>query len=311
MQSIQATYCPLNEGRSEIRLLEILSNDSDDVVKCRLSVSSLKDNPEFTALSYVWGDPKITGDITLNGEIFQVTTNLAAALRYVKGHWCSNFPHQDSNIFRIWVDAICINQTDDIERSSQVNLVREIYSKAELVLSWLGHGLDEIDLAFDILKTIAKETGELGNQPAGVEWLKNYPTWCVEFEPNKAYLDSIQTFFKLPYWRRVWIFQELVLGTRILVVHGSTNMAYEDLYQANEWILSTRESIDSGEIQMPDFLHLDIWIRLSDPYFDVAVILKVSLCKKPGVEVGPWVMFYHCSTLQATDPRDHIMDSLG
>src|SRR5271168_602522 len=105
MQSIQATYRPLNESRSEIRLLEILSNDDDDVVKCRLSVSSLKDNPEFTALSYVWGDPKITRDIILNNEIFPVTTNLATALGYVKDRWCSYFPDRDSNIFRIWVDA--------------------------------------------------------------------------------------------------------------------------------------------------------------------------------------------------------------
>jgi hypothetical protein len=89
----------------------------------------------------------------------------------------------------------------------------EIYSKAELVLLWLGHRIDEIDQASDIFQTIAKETRELGNRPAGVEWLKNYPTWCVELETDKVYLDSIRTFFKLPYWRRVWISQELVLWT--------------------------------------------------------------------------------------------------
>jgi hypothetical protein len=189
--------------------------------------------------------------------------------------------------------------------------MREIYSKADLVLSWLGHGIDEIDQAFDILQTIVKETRELGNRPAGVEWLKNYPSWCVEFETDKACLDSIRTFFELPYWQRVWIFQELVLGTRILFVHGSTNMTYEDLYRANHWIFFTRQSIDHGKIQKPDFLDTYIWLRLSSHYFHVVPILRVGLYKNRDAVHDPYVMFYICSALQATDPRDHIYGLLG
>jgi Heterokaryon incompatibility protein (HET) len=127
------------------------------------------------------------------------------------------------------VDAICINRKDLNERSSQVDLMREIYSKAELVLSWLGHGIDEIDIAFEALKTIAKETRELGSEEAGAEWLKNCPTWWVE--PDEI-LEPIQSFFRLPYRRRVWIFQELVLGKHIPFLRGSTILTYEDLARA-------------------------------------------------------------------------------
>ena len=86
MQSIQAIYTPLYESRSEIRLVELLSDNGNDAIKCRLSISSLEDNPEFTALSYVWGDPEVTEDIFLNDKVFPVTTNLAAALKYVETH---------------------------------------------------------------------------------------------------------------------------------------------------------------------------------------------------------------------------------
>ncbi|PMD18652.1 HET-domain-containing protein, partial [Hyaloscypha hepaticicola] len=184
----QTMYQPLDKWRFEIRLIEILSHDDDEMVQCRLSISSLEDNPEFTALSYVWGSPKFTEDIVLNDQRFPVTVNLATALKYVKAHWRKNFPDRDPRLFRLWVDAICINQKDPDERSSQVELMRDVYSKTELVLSWLGHGVDEIDIAFDALKTIAKETMELTTEYNGVG------------------------FLRLPYWRRIWIFQELVLG---------------------------------------------------------------------------------------------------
>lgn len=123
MQSIQTIYQSLNASRSEIRLVEILSDDGDNEIKCTSSISSLKDNPEFRALSYVWGDPKVTKDIILDDEIFPVTTNLAAALKYVKTHWCSNSRGRSPALFRLWVDAICINQKDWDERSSQVGFM--------------------------------------------------------------------------------------------------------------------------------------------------------------------------------------------
>jgi Tetratricopeptide repeat/Heterokaryon incompatibility protein (HET) len=101
IQSMQTIYQSLDERRSQIRLVEILSNDGDEKVQCRLSILSLEDNPTFTALSYVWGDPKVTEDIMFNNELFPVTTNLGAALKYFKAHWCSNFPDQSPGLFRL------------------------------------------------------------------------------------------------------------------------------------------------------------------------------------------------------------------
>jgi len=57
-----------------------------------------------------------------------VTVNLEAALRQLK----------DKHITRIWVDAVCINQDDRQERSIQVRNMKQIYSKAERVIAWLG-----------------------------------------------------------------------------------------------------------------------------------------------------------------------------
>jgi tetratricopeptide (TPR) repeat protein len=306
-QSMQTMYQPLNERRSEIRLLEFLSDDGDEMVQCRLSTSSLEDNPEFTALSYVWGSPKITENVILNNELFPATVNLATALKYVKAHWCKNFPDRDPRLLRLWVDAICIDQKDPNERGSQVDLMRDIYSKAELVLSWLGHEIDEMDIALDALKTIAKEIRELGMEGAGVEWLKSYPTW---WNDSAEFWEPIQTFFRLPYWSRIWIFQEFVLGKHILFMHGSTGLEYEDLRRAASWLFFTDISIRNGEIEKPKFLGQDIWISLQF-LFHTLPILTIRTCKEQMLKDNPWSIFHLSSSLRATDPRDHFYGLLG
>jgi hypothetical protein len=62
----------------------------------------------------------------------------------------------------LWADALCINQDDLDERTRQVELMRRIYSDAELVLSWLGQQDDETKLA---LLSIADMADEMRLQP--------------------------------------------------------------------------------------------------------------------------------------------------
>jgi hypothetical protein len=44
----------------------------------------------------------------------------------------------------LWIDAICINQSDNEEKSQQVRLMGEIYSKAEVVRVWLGPSTEDV-----------------------------------------------------------------------------------------------------------------------------------------------------------------------
>jgi heterokaryon incompatibility protein (HET) len=149
--STQDLYQPLDNERREIRLIEILSRACDADIICQLITVSLNDAPRFTALSYVWGDPSVTEPIVLNGSALHITTNLATALRHVKHRWQAEHSHGDPVSFRLWTDTISINQHDIIERNSQVDLMRAIYSTAELVISWLGSDRDEIGVGIDTL----------------------------------------------------------------------------------------------------------------------------------------------------------------
>jgi hypothetical protein len=88
--------------------------------------------PPYIALSYHWGDPAITADIEVNGIKHRVTVNLEAALRRLRA----------AEVYTIWADALCINQTDTKEKSLQVPRIGTIFRKASEVAIWLGDELD-------------------------------------------------------------------------------------------------------------------------------------------------------------------------
>ena len=67
----------------------------------------------------------------LNGAVFSVAANLEIALRALAAN------NEFQGRYKIWIDAICINQNDEIERASQISKMREIYSGAwTVILAW-------------------------------------------------------------------------------------------------------------------------------------------------------------------------------
>lgn len=98
-------YTTLDNNRRQIRLASILPGRWSEDVSCTLTVVSLSDKPRprYEALSYTWGDLSDKVPIYLEGSFFPVTKNLHLALRRLR--------HVDKPR-RMWVDALCINQSD-------------------------------------------------------------------------------------------------------------------------------------------------------------------------------------------------------
>ena len=82
---------------------------------------------EYSALSYVWGESRPQCQIKLDGKAVHFRPNLYYFLFYARG---------DTSRFW-WIDAICINQADDLEKSSQVRRMTEIFENARMVCVWL------------------------------------------------------------------------------------------------------------------------------------------------------------------------------
>jgi hypothetical protein len=132
-------------GANAFRIVRLLPGSGNDAIKCELIPSSLSPKaPSYEALSYCAGDPNDFESITLNGHKFNTFQSTFEAL-------CRFRCTED---FRdLWIDQICINQTDIEERDSQVLLMRNIYKHAIRTQIWLGEAAENPPsiLAFDLL----------------------------------------------------------------------------------------------------------------------------------------------------------------
>jgi len=124
-------YQALNSGLRQIRLLELLSNPTDDKIRCKMHIVSLHDDPAFEALSYTWGEEARDRPISIDDHCrTHVSVNLKTALLRLR--------RNDGSGRLLWIDALCINQGDIQERNSQVLMMRDIYATAQDVAVWLG-----------------------------------------------------------------------------------------------------------------------------------------------------------------------------
>ena len=134
-------YESLPADGSQIRLVAILSGEGDEEIECLVAnfpfTKDIVDDLKYEALSYVWGDAMVTTTLSLNGQTYQVTTNLEAALRALR--------LQDKDRL-IWIDAICINQTSIQERNQEVPRMGQIYRRARHVIIWMGREIEPEDI---------------------------------------------------------------------------------------------------------------------------------------------------------------------
>ncbi|KAH6949162.1 heterokaryon incompatibility protein-domain-containing protein [Fusarium avenaceum] len=137
--SMNRIYTALDVDRREIRVVSILPGRWSEDVSCKLAVVSLNDNPVYEALSYTWGDPLDKTPILLESVPFLITKNL---------HWALRRLRHVEETRHIWVDALCINQSNKPEKTRQIQMMKEIYSDAKEVQVYLGESgvLDTISL---------------------------------------------------------------------------------------------------------------------------------------------------------------------
>ncbi|KAJ9641558.1 hypothetical protein H2199_005528 [Coniosporium tulheliwenetii] len=110
--TVNPLYEPLDHERRQIRVLIPLPGQRSDSVACRMKTVSLDDKPEYDAILYVWGDATQRQMIHVNGQDMHVTLSLFLGLRRFR---------DESKEHPLWVDAVCIDQSNDDEKSKQGN----------------------------------------------------------------------------------------------------------------------------------------------------------------------------------------------
>lgn len=137
-------YYSLPIAIDQFRILSVRpASSTTSPIIADLIVENFKNqHKHYDALSYTWGGFSNSDRIIVNGKEFPVTQNLRLAIQ--------NLRHP-SRATRLWIDCICINQADTMERNSQVQLMGWIYSQAHHVVIWLGDTSETSRVAMKLL----------------------------------------------------------------------------------------------------------------------------------------------------------------
>ena len=183
----RGVYQDLDIVGREVRLVKVLRNNNIATIECQLQRFSLATVPKYKALSYAWTDTPATRNIQMNGLPFLVRPNLYSYLQQLNKNGYNGW---------MFIDAICVNQNDHVEKSRQVSLMGSIYQRAHEVIAWLGTS-DDIDNALiHMWQRVSSDEG-------GMNTLFKEPgDGSVSSELRR---DFLHLFLPWSYWSRLWM----------------------------------------------------------------------------------------------------------
>ena len=220
----------MTSATHEIRLLSLDPTGDLDDIQCTLETHRLDSRPDYCALSYEWGDPALAVDIKVNENVFQARHNLWLFLHRLKAARNSQGKYSWDPTAKLWIDALCIDQTNVVERSAQVQLMGKIYREACGVVVWLGwaDGLDP-NVTLTLTKQIANDP-KYGDE--GYKYLSlTGPNQQIEpvDDPDatsKEIFDFVLRLCRKTYWTRRWVVQEILMAQRVLLVYGEQELPW-------------------------------------------------------------------------------------
>jgi hypothetical protein len=323
-------YHPLEEN--EFRLLLILPGQPSDDLICTLVHASYDTPPPYEALSYVWGNPEPPFFLECSDARVRVTGNLHGALCHFR---------LESQIRIVWADALCIDQSNDVEKGVQVNRMREIYANCAKLLVWFGvpdpgvaedacEGLRRLRILFEentdveIIRNVKRARG-LHGVVETQEKLNEWERWfdgVMSTDPlSTRYWKAIGKFFNCSWFTRVWIVQEVISApghsvSNMTLAYGDTEFDWETVSIVVGGLYATRNM--EHVARYTDYPDLN-----ASPTRLIQIVDNARSTRRttffPNEEpitIGGynsvfWEFLITAQRLSSTDPRDKIYGMLG
>ncbi|PVH92438.1 HET-domain-containing protein [Periconia macrospinosa] len=300
---------PIRLSSQQIRLLK-LNHGREDTIHFSLHTRTLNNLPEYIALSYTWGNPDDTVSALCNGKTLNITRNLQDALWQLRESQETlirrSIPRKGfTGPLYFWIDAVCINQNDTKEKNSQVKMMWDIYSRACLVVAWLGRQNQDSKSGLDLLHKVAMVAEyDMNTRDSSLKGLQDtripsftamgefgLPNFCVK-KWNPLFHILTQSWFT-----RVWIIQELVASKACVFLYGSDTIDASTLlrvghaFDKNKFLSSLR-NLDQNKHQAVNIASL--------------ASLKWTENKPDLLE-----LLWSTHLFQATNPRDRVFALLN
>ncbi|SPO01448.1 related to HET-6OR heterokaryon incompatibility protein (het-6OR allele) [Cephalotrichum gorgonifer] len=322
----------LPSASAHIRLLHISPSGQneggphrDAPLVCSFSVTEIASPTPYKALSYTWGDVARPWPCWANFDGIQlpITHSLDLAIRALR---------HETEMTTLWIDQLCINQADDAERSDQILLMEQVYSKADEVLAWLGPAADDSDAVMNAFLTVGDGAMDLDMSsyytverlpilmgmmhvdtpdPAdetAVRFRALQDSACRIYRPI---LRAINSWCRRAYFTRIWVVQEFALGPEMTFLCGTKRVSRQHV------LLATQVLKNSGS-RFEDFLSIykDIEALIDEPtgaFFGAwRRRAKFNLGTGKGDELFQLLRSLHVENrMLASDGRDRVYGLLG
>jgi hypothetical protein len=195
------------DAPGEIRILTLYPGSKHSDIEASLSVrTNVLEEPiwPYEAVSYFWGDQtqQSTIKVLQQGSVYEISVgkNLKGALRALR------YPRRKRYL---WVDALCIDQRNILERNHQVLLMSKIYESAEQVCVWLGEKSTDSSLAIEFASRVI----ELEHTDSLVEDPTTTKKWA-----------ALSAMMRRQWFSRRWIIQELALARSAVIYCGTDQL---------------------------------------------------------------------------------------
>ncbi|KAK5174455.1 uncharacterized protein LTR77_001535 [Saxophila tyrrhenica] len=290
----QSVHTPLQKWQTRLLRLEFSTTEGPLVgtlAKVDLTFlegAALHDEERlvtYEALSYTWGEPVFSHTLCINGLELRITETLANFLLEYR------LRHAEEDVERwLWVDQICILQSDPLEKAVQVANMLTIYDKAEGVIAWLGPMDDMVEAAFD----------DCGQQ--------NEIAWQMD---AKLVFQSYVTLCERPWFTRVWVQQEVWAARKLELWCGRRSVDWKSFKQQIQDLISPSEHSETGKRQQGRYRqYYDLTGRL---VFINDMESHYEQPKNPNDQRRKEILLrlLEGRRLESTDPRDRIYALLG
>lgn len=294
-------YVDLKNPKTNVRLLTVITDDFDAPLRSVLQEVSLENAPNYLALSYVWGSPTTRESLQINNRTISIQPNVFDALRRFRAAL---------GTFTIWIDAICINQSNLDERSAQVSIMRMIYESAVCVLVYLGENAEGQQLQ-SLFDSLIKSIPVIGSSPdLKLDW-KHFSEYGLP-EATSSRWQQFVRFLEHPWFSRAWVFQESLVAKKSIFIQGDCRISQVHLFTLLHVLISTHHI--EGYIDRTPRMHLSPVVaaaqRCTSIISSYGYVLQLHL-PQTWTRKSLISLLRQNITSKATDPRDHVFAFLG
>jgi hypothetical protein len=173
----------------------------------------------------------------------------------------------------LWIDALCIDQLDAHERTHQVGIMSQIFGRADQVISWLGPAYDNSEHAMNAF------AGYTSERESSEHLILD----------QRELSEAICRLCERPYWKRLWVFQELKHAKDIKLMCGDETISWSQFKQLWRAII---EIATTDEVRS-ERLNQSLATRM------------MTLRSKP-MNFSLWNLLNETRNLECADRRDRV-----